>query len=49
VWGGILGFLFCGPWAAGELPLYMVGTVCVTIAGGIVGNHQYGKSLAVRG
>ena len=49
VWGGILGFLFCGPWAAGELPLYMVGTICVTIAGGFVGNHQYGKSLVVRG
>lgn len=49
VWGGILGLSFFGPWAAEKLPLFMVGTICVTIAGGFVGNHQYGKSLALRG
>lgn len=49
VWGGILGFSFFGPWAAEKLPFFMVGTICVTIAGGFVGNHHYGKSLAVRG
>ncbi|MBA4077316.1 MAG: hypothetical protein C0508_19960 [Cyanobacteria bacterium PR.023] len=47
VWGGILGLSFFGPWAAEKLPLFMVGTICVTIAGGFVGNHQYGKSLAL--
>ena len=49
VWGGILGFSFFCPWAAEKLPLFVVGTICVTIAGGFVGNHRYGKSLAVRG